>query len=568
MNIHEELDAAHKAFEAKDAQGASDLLIKILDEEPETAQAHALMADVLIVSGKLKEALQAIHNAISLDPQAAEYHFKLGQLLRYIGRDDMALPAFVKAVEIAPNYLPAILQLGELYLHERNPLKALDVMDSALKHVPDHPQLLRARAVALQESGQLDEALLQLSAIPASSDMGINLGQIRREKGQISAAEEHFLQSLTHPATAASSFRQLIDMSLAQEGKMAAIAKTKDLLERTPAEPLFKITAASLLCELGDYDSTYTLIDELDRDKGPHPAWASIRAKALLEQGHVSEVLPLLRPFSEKGALTIDMLEDVMQAKLRLGDAQGTLDLIAQIRQQAPGAPGLIAYESLALRQLGRDPGPLYDYDKFVKTYPIPVPAEYGDLETFLAELKKSLLPYHEQDHIPMGSSARWGSQTMVNLVFAKDRVIQDYFQALYEPLQEYMGAMEDDKDHLFYGRNTGAHRLFMAWSVQLQSGGHHANHIHLGAWISSAFYVSLPEGLGVGGEDHAGWLKFGEPPFDIEGPKGRLGPEHWVQPSPGRLVLFPSYVWHGTEPFDGKGMRLTLPFDVVPERV
>jgi len=64
------------------------------------------------------------------------------------------------------------------------------------------------------------------------------------------------------------------------------------------------------------------------------------------------------------------------------------------------------------------------------------------------------------------------------------------------------------------------------------------------------------------------GWIKFGEPPFSAPDAQGKTqGPEHWVEPKAGRLVLFPSYMWHGTVPFSGDDMRLTLPFDVVPVR-
>ncbi|MEL7480360.1 MAG: putative 2OG-Fe(II) oxygenase [Pseudomonadota bacterium] len=43
------------------------------------------------------------------------------------------------------------------------------------------------------------------------------------------------------------------------------------------------------------------------------------------------------------------------------------------------------------------------------------------------------------------------------------------------------------------------------------------------------------------------------------------LGPERWIQPKAGRLVLFPSFVWHGTEPIRDGSVRVTAPFDVVP---
>jgi hypothetical protein len=38
------------------------------------------------------------------------------------------------------------------------------------------------------------------------------------------------------------------------------------------------------------------------------------------------------------------------------------------------------------------------------------------------------------------------------------------------------------------------------------------------------------------------------------------------VQPVPGRLVLVPSYRWHGTVPFQSGDPRLTIAFDVVPD--
>jgi hypothetical protein len=96
---------------------------------------------------------------------------------------------------------------------------------------------------------------------------------------------------------------------------------------------------------------------------------------------------------------------------------------------------------------------------------------------------------------------------------------------------------------------------------VRLRPNGYHANHVHPRGWLSSAFYVALPDAV----EDErtrAGWLKFGEP-----GPPTRpaLPPEHFVKPEPGLLALFPSYLWHGTVPFGGDEPRLSIAFDVVP---
>jgi hypothetical protein len=38
------------------------------------------------------------------------------------------------------------------------------------------------------------------------------------------------------------------------------------------------------------------------------------------------------------------------------------------------------------------------------------------------------------------------------------------------------------------------------------------------------------------------------------------------VTPVPGRLAIFPSYVWHGTAPFESAAARLTVAFDALPK--
>jgi uncharacterized protein (TIGR02466 family) len=110
-------------------------------------------------------------------------------------------------------------------------------------------------------------------------------------------------------------------------------------------------------------------------------------------------------------------------------------------------------------------------------------------------------------------------------------------------------------------GRPHGEnYRISGSWSVRLTPGGHHVDHLHHSGWISSAFYVSLPASVRAEGDE--GSLRFGHPGTDT---KPALEAEFRVKPQPGLLVLFPSYMWHGTESFGGDEPRLTIAFDVVP---
>jgi hypothetical protein len=58
-----------------------------------------------------------------------------------------------------------------------------------------------------------------------------------------------------------------------------------------------------------------------------------------------------------------------------------------------------------------------------------------------------------------------------------------------------------------------------------------------------------------------SGWLKFGEPRYEVPGADAA----HLVKPEAGLLVLFPSYMWHGTNPIYGSEARTTIAFDALP---
>ena len=99
------------------------------------------------------------------------------------------------------------------------------------------------------------------------------------------------------------------------------------------------------------------------------------------------------------------------------------------------------------------------------------------------------------------------------------------------------------------------------AWSVRLQAGGSHANHVHPMGWISSAYYIALPAEV-ADDKRKEGWFTLGEPPFDL---RWNDPVRRYIQPREGALVLFPSYFYHGTVPFRSRTARTTIAFDAVP---
>jgi uncharacterized protein (TIGR02466 family) len=130
--------------------------------------------------------------------------------------------------------------------------------------------------------------------------------------------------------------------------------------------------------------------------------------------------------------------------------------------------------------------------------------------------------------------------------------------------VEAYREGLPRESSHPFVRSKPARYRL-TAWSVVLESQGHQIPHIHPSAWLSGVYYVAVPESIAASGDETAGWIEFGQPPEHYH---GKVPAELVLEkPRPGLLVLFPSYFYHRTIPFDAAGRRISIAFDVLPYR-
>ncbi len=102
--------------------------------------------------------------------------------------------------------------------------------------------------------------------------------------------------------------------------------------------------------------------------------------------------------------------------------------------------------------------------------------------------------------------------------------------------------------------------RLDSLWVNLLKAGGHHSGHIHPHSIISGTFYVEAPAGSGA--------IRFEDPrlPLMMAAPSRRadaaeeLRPFVSVEPRPGLLLLWESWLRHEVLP--GRGKRLSVSFN------
>jgi uncharacterized protein (TIGR02466 family) len=104
--------------------------------------------------------------------------------------------------------------------------------------------------------------------------------------------------------------------------------------------------------------------------------------------------------------------------------------------------------------------------------------------------------------------------------------------------------------------------RLDSLWVNLLKSGGQHSGHIHPHSIISGTLYVEVPTGSGA--------IRFEDPrlPLMMSAPPRRKDASEElqtfvpVQPRPGSLLLWESWLRHEVLPGTGRGERLSISFN------
>jgi uncharacterized protein (TIGR02466 family) len=104
--------------------------------------------------------------------------------------------------------------------------------------------------------------------------------------------------------------------------------------------------------------------------------------------------------------------------------------------------------------------------------------------------------------------------------------------------------------------------KLDSLWANLLKSGGQHSGHIHPNAIISGTLYVEVPKSSGaIRFEDPRLPLMMAAPPRDRDGPE-ELQPFVTVEPRPGLLLMWESWLRHEVLAGSGKGERLSVSFN------
>ena len=339
------------------------------------------------------------------------------------------------------------------------------------------------------------------------------------------------------------------------------------LRQATEAAPTYAEAHNSLgilLLETGQADEARAV---LERAIALHPDYANALTNlgsALSEAGALEEAAAAYLRAIALAPYDLQAHHRLARTHLALGAVDRALAACAAALAIDPFCQNALATRAL-VEQIGGDGDAgrsLYDFDRFVTRVALRPPPGNGDIEAFNEALATAVREAPSLVWEPPNRVTRNGAVTQ-DLLAQPPPPIRNLERALRAAIDAYRETLTEDPESPFLARIPLRYRLTLIASI-LTAGGRHPPHIHESAWLSGVYYVSVPPQIGADSDDRGGWLEFGRPDHDLPESATICCDSH--PPQAGTALLFPSYFFHGTLPFDGPGERIGIAFDAYPE--
>lgn len=573
-SVPEEPDALQllgllRRMQGQNAQ-AETLYRRSLAAKPNQPQVHNNLGSVLRAMDRPREAATAFREAVTLKSNYAEAHLNLGLALSDLEDFAGAEKSYRQALHLQPNFLMAKQSLVAVLTSQGRPKEGEKLARQTLAHMAQNPRQAAALehnlAMALSAQHKSEEALEHLATaqahVPEMPRADSNRGNILQQLGRMEEAVQAYERALLRNPLDMLAHSELNKL-LYRLGREDAFLKSYDeAAAGYPDVAALPLDKAGLLLKTERYSLA---LESFEKAIRLNPASITALDGSGLAYSQLNEFEPAIR--AHERAVTMEPQNANAWCNFALtllGALQPDRALSAAERALAiePHNQNALAIWGLALGQLSDEREPeLNDYEGFVQVFDLKPPEGFTDIQSFNGELNASLDSLHRDRRQPLDQTLRGGTQTLYHLFGSGHELVEKLRRRIDEAVTVYIARMKESESHPLLSRRSREFLYRGSWSSRLHDCGFHTNHVHPKGWISSAYYVSLPDVV-TGQDEKQGWIKFGESPAEI-GPASPV--RRAVQPVPGRLVLFPSYMWHGTVPFQSKDARTTIAFDVAP---
>ena len=548
------------AYQVGNHDHAVELITKSLAIKPDDAMAHYNLGNALRELGRLEEAVAKFLDAIAVKPNLAEAHNNLGNTLEELGRLDDAVASYQKAIAIKSDYAEAHFNLGNTFQELGQFDNAVASYDKAINFKPDFADAHNNLGSALFSIERQRD--MEMGPKSGYTEAYAHLDTTGRKLGALSYAVASFQKALDINPDLAEAHNNLGNvlkerrwLDDAADCYKKAIAIKPDLAEAhtnlgSVFHDLGRLEEAEESYRRGlemKPDATDTLIDlgKVLRDIG----FGHRRARG--------DLLPELN----FAAAALENQDDP-KSKQDLWDE--VLDYADQVLAQEPGNTSALGLKTTAFVGSGRDEEGAFlsDFERFMQFQIVSVPPGFADLKTFNEALVQRLDSDPDLIAQPHEQSMSGGKRIYNLQKDGENSPIYHLLNIYDDALERYLDEHPIDPEHPFLAQRPDKWIKDVFGNIW-EGQGHVRSHIHPDSWITACYYAKLPDVMATENERHQAWIEFGRPPDYLANRPDPAFPVY--QPEEGLLVMWPSYLYHQTIPFQSSGIRSSIPCDFVP---
>ncbi len=606
QNLRQDLQTIQQQLVAGRFQEGVRLCRQVLSYAPNEPNALYMMGVAAAQLGDANGTRAAFDAALKITPNRVDLLMNYGNFLRETGASERALQLLQRASEFAPTIAGVWQSLSSTQFRLERFAEALESAEKLVNLSPNDEAAWEFAAGAAQRLGDHKRAvqLIQsgLTKLPESARLHYALGQLSREQGDFTVANKAYERAHELGFNSAELFRNNAEALLEIGRPLDAAAFALDgvglypsnielhqsatrlhVESKAPGDPVDHLirAARTQITNAALWETAIGFLKFLDREQDAldllaealrsvdqvTPRLLSLEAIAIADDGNSAEMKAAFEQILVKFPNDMSTRFDYGIQLLKFSEPQRANQLFDEVLRENPLDQMALGFKSTALRLMGDNRlNDLVDHEAMVFKVDVPEPDGYASRAEYFAEVAGVLESLHHTHAHPIDQSVRGGTQTNGFLFRIAHPVIKQLEQRIRLAVAEALHRFPSNSKHPFWRRHVAGTQatdiIFSgAWSVRLSAQGFHTNHMHPKGWISSALYIAVPDEVS-GATDDAGYIQFGAP-------EDKLGldlpPIRTVKPEVGSLVLFPSYMWHGTIPFSSEQPRITVAFDIVP---
>lgn len=460
------------------------------------------------------------------------------------------------------------LERGTALLRDGDPAAALPLLQQAVQALPDNARAAfrvgmaafalgdyQMAADAFRSAGRLDPQWIE-----AWSNLAAALARLEAYDEALEVAR-HALTLDPRRIASWEALAALLSNRFDQDSLQEGLRAIDRVLRATPGSAQAHHVAGLLWRKRGDAARAIAYGRRALALSPTNPDIVAALGEALLIGGDAAAALEVYAGARARGLHSAPLTRQLGIALLQSArPREAVMALRAAVRED-PSDQRAIAHLGAALAAAGEVDAAerLLGVRRNVHAVELPWPEGFSGADAFHGALAADIRRHSRQRWEPAGLAAR---QAFLSGDLLADRTpaIMGFEGRLRAAIDQFIADLQTVPGDAFLSCIPGDYRLHV-WATQAARAGFIDTHLHEASWLSGAYYVELPPVVAGAPPDAAGSIEFGRPFRNLPPVPERL--IRTIQPQVGTLLLFPSYLFHRTLPYDGPGDRISISFDL-----